>query len=109
MAGGQFQHVLYHPGQLNLFERSIKVLGDEIGHILFQFNGIGFVVEHFLLENTKARRVELLPFHRLGLAKYEGLGMSYAMAEVDNMSKADCSSFAEIGRQLGLAVQVGAG
>jgi pyruvate formate lyase activating enzyme len=62
----------------------------------------------FLLENTKARRVELLPFHRLGLAKYEGLGMSYAMAQVDNLSKADCSSFAEIGRQLGLAVQVGA-
>lgn len=62
----------------------------------------------FLLENTKARRVELLPFHRLGLAKYEGLGMSYAMAEVDNMSKEDCSSFAETGRELGLAVRVGA-
>jgi pyruvate formate lyase activating enzyme len=62
----------------------------------------------FLLENTKARRVELLPFHRLGLAKYEGLGMSYAMAEVDNMSKEDCFPFAEIGRELGLAVRVGA-
>jgi hypothetical protein len=35
--------------------------------------------------------------------------MSYAMAGVDNLSKEDCSSFAEIGRELGLAVQVGAG
>jgi pyruvate formate lyase activating enzyme len=63
----------------------------------------------FLAENTKVRRVELLPFHRLGLAKYEGLGMSYAMAEVDNLSKEDCSSFAEIGRGLGLRVRAGAG
>jgi len=63
----------------------------------------------FLAENTKVRRVELLPFHRLGLAKYEGLGMSYAMAEVDNLSKEDCSSFAEIGTRLGLRVRVGAG
>ena len=63
----------------------------------------------FLLEKTKVRRVELLPFHRLGLAKYEGLGMDYAMAEVDNMSKEDCVPFAEIGRKLGLSVRVGAG
>jgi pyruvate formate lyase activating enzyme len=63
----------------------------------------------FLLENTKVRRVELLPFHRLGLAKYEGLGMDYAMGRIDNMSKEDCSPFAEIGRKLGLSVQVGAG
>ena len=63
----------------------------------------------FLLENTKIRRVELLPFHRLGLAKYEGLGMDYAMAEVDNMSKEHCAPFAEIGRKLGLEVRVGAG
>jgi pyruvate formate lyase activating enzyme len=63
----------------------------------------------FLIEKTKARRVELLPFHRLGLTKYEGLGMSYAMADVDNLSKEDCVPFAEIGRGLGLRVRVGAG
>ena len=63
----------------------------------------------FLHENTQVRRVELLPFHRLGLAKYEGLGMDYAMAEIDNMSKEDCAPFAEIGRTLGLEVRVGAG
>lgn len=62
----------------------------------------------FLLENTKVRRVELLPFHRLGLTKYEGLGMDYAMAGVENMGKEDCSPFAEIGSKLGLSVQVGA-
>jgi pyruvate formate lyase activating enzyme len=63
----------------------------------------------YLLEETKIRRVELLPFHRLGLAKYEGLGLDYAMGGVDNMSKDECSPFAEIGRRLGFTVLVGAG
>jgi pyruvate formate lyase activating enzyme len=62
----------------------------------------------FLARNTRVKGVELLPFHRLGLAKYEGLGLAYAMAEVDNLGKEDCRPFAEIGRALGLAVQVGA-
>jgi pyruvate formate lyase activating enzyme len=62
-----------------------------------------------LLAHTTVRRVELLPFHRLGLAKYEGLGLEYAMAEVDNLSKEDCLPFAEIGRRLGLSIRVGAG
>ena len=63
----------------------------------------------FLFEKTRVRRVELLAFHRLGLAKYEGLGMDYAMGGVDNMSKEDCAPFAEIGKNLGLAARVGAG
>jgi pyruvate formate lyase activating enzyme len=63
----------------------------------------------FLVEKTRARRVELLPFHRLGLAKYEGLGRKYAMAGVDNLSRENCVPFAEIGRRLGLSVRVGAG
>jgi pyruvate formate lyase activating enzyme len=62
----------------------------------------------FLAGSTRVRRVELLPFHRLGLGKYEGLGLSYAMAEVGNMSREQCAPFAELGRSLGLFVQVGA-
>ncbi len=62
----------------------------------------------FIAGRTRVRRVELLPFHRLGLGKYEGLGLPYAMAEVDTMSKEQCVPFAEIGRSLGLLVQVGA-
>jgi pyruvate formate lyase activating enzyme len=63
----------------------------------------------FLLDDTKVHRVELLPFHRLGLAKYGGLGVDYAMGKVGNMSRDDCAPFAEIGRKLGLSVRVGAG
>jgi len=62
----------------------------------------------FLAERTRARNVELLPFHRLGLGKYAGLGWPYAMAEVGNMSKEQCAPLASLGRSLGLRVQVGA-
>lgn len=62
----------------------------------------------FLARETKVRRVQLLPYHRLGSAKYEGLGLPYPMGEAGNLSKQDCEPFAEIGRALGLAVQVGA-
>lgn len=62
----------------------------------------------FLKDKTSVRRVELLPFHRLGAGKYEGLGRDYAMAKVDNLPRESCEPLAEIGRRLGLHVQVGA-
>ncbi len=63
----------------------------------------------FLAGQTAVRNVELLPFHRLGMTKYEGLGMRYAMENVVNVRKSDCEPFAEIGRGMGLTVRVGAG
>ncbi len=63
----------------------------------------------FLAGETAVRNVELLPFHRLGLVKYEGLGMRYAMENVENVQKSDCEPIAEIGRGMGLIVHVGAG
>ena len=62
----------------------------------------------YLVEQTRVRTVELLPFHRLGGGKYAGLGMEYAFAKVANLSKEDCLPFADAGRRLGLAVSVGA-
>ncbi len=63
----------------------------------------------FLAAETAVRTVELLPFHRFGVTKYEGLGLPYAMKDVENMSKAECEPFAEAGRAMGLTVTVGAG
>lgn len=63
----------------------------------------------FIRNETAAREVELLPFHRLGHSKYEGLGLDYAMAKVGNLGKSDCEVFASSGRQLGLKVRSGGG
>jgi len=62
----------------------------------------------FLVEHSAARDVELLPFHRLGLGKYEGLGMDYAMKDTPNMDRQACEEFARIGRGMGLSVRIGA-
>jgi pyruvate formate lyase activating enzyme len=62
---------------------------------------------HFLIEATAVREVELLAFHRLGLGKYEGLGMDYAMKDVENLEDSDCEELAPIGRELGLIVHTG--
>jgi pyruvate formate lyase activating enzyme len=63
----------------------------------------------FLAEETKVRKVELLPFHRLGTNKYEGLGIRYEMGTTPNMGRDECEPFAAIGRGLGLSVHVGPG
>lgn len=61
----------------------------------------------FLREETSVREVELLAFHRLGLGKYEGLGMEYAMKDVKNLEDSDCEKLAPIGRELGLIIHTG--
>lgn len=63
----------------------------------------------FLSRETEVRKVQLLPFHRLGLNKYQGLGLEYAMKDVPNLGPDDCEPFAILGRERGLDVQVGAG
>ena len=65
-------------------------------------------IYHFLLESTRVKTVELLPFHRLGAAKYSGLGRVYKMGTAKNLHKEDCRPFAEEASRLGLNVRIGA-
>ncbi len=62
----------------------------------------------FLKNSTTLKRVELLPFNRLGLAKYSGLGFSYAYAHTKNMANEDVEHFARMGKEYGLSVHAGA-
>ncbi len=68
---------------------------------------LGRMFNH-LVNETGVRQVELLPYHRLGMGKYHGLGWEYEMGDIDNLSREDCEAYAEIGRRLGLEVRVGA-
>ncbi len=61
----------------------------------------------YLRDETSVQEVELLPFHRLGQPKYEGLGLNYSMADTANLGVSDCEVYAESGRALGLTVRVG--
>jgi pyruvate formate lyase activating enzyme len=51
--------------------------------------------------------VELLPFHRLGMSKYRGLGRAYGMEEVLPLRNEDLGELARLGEHMGLAVHVG--
>ncbi len=62
----------------------------------------------YLREETPLRKVELLPYHRLGMGKYHGLGRPYEMDDARNLSKEECEPLAEVGRSLGIEVKVGA-
>lgn len=58
----------------------------------------------FLAEETSVGMVQLLPFHRLGTAKYEGLGLDYTMSSTENLLPRDCEPYERIARSLGLTV-----
>lgn len=53
------------------------------------------------LKRTEARRVCLLPFHRLGSGKYRALGMEYPYASQEPLPKADLQNAAEYLRAQG--------
>ncbi|MBQ7378067.1 MAG: radical SAM protein [Clostridia bacterium] len=44
-------------------------------------------------------QVDLLPFHRMGLGKYEAMGMQYAFGDVQPLSKSEIDKIADIYRQ----------
>lgn len=54
------------------------------------------------------REVELLPYHRLGLGKYRGLGRPYKMASIESLELSDLDVFVQSGQEMGLNVRAGA-
>ena len=64
---------------------------------------------HFLkYELERVEAIELLPFHRLGIGKYKGLGRYYKMENVHSLKKQDLTPLETLGREMGLPVRVGA-
>lgn len=53
-------------------------------------------------------RVEVLPYHRLGIGKYRGLGRRYKLDAVTPVRKDELGYLAELGRECGVTVQIGA-
>jgi len=103
---------------LDLITENIKKASTDFSNLIIRipiipgFNDSSSVLDRmfeFLARETRVSKVQLLPFHRLGLNKYEGLGLKYAMREVKNLGKEDCEPFAVYGRSCGLDVSVGAG
>ncbi len=54
------------------------------------------------------RRVEFMPYHRLGLAKYEALGRTCSVAGLEQVDKASLDHLREAGREEGVEVEIDA-
>ncbi len=69
------------------------------------------ISEIFSFINTlgeSCKRVELLPYHRLGREKYACLGREYRMGETQQLDKEALAGYIELGEKMGLSVFIGA-
>ena len=51
--------------------------------------------------------IEIMPYHRLGLAKYEGLGQKCGLEAVHSVSKRDLCNLVDLGKETGVEVRIG--
>jgi len=54
-----------------------------------------------------AKRLHLLPYHRLGEAKYEGLGEDYSLKGIEPMNSEQMERLLKSARMSGLECQIG--
>jgi pyruvate formate lyase activating enzyme len=54
------------------------------------------------------RRVEILPYHRLGLTKYAALGRTCAVADLAPVDKGSLGGLRDLGRRHGIEVEIDA-
>lgn len=93
----------------NKFKEFLKALNDSsskvwIRHVVVP--GITDSKEHilklgdFIKENIKnVEKIELLPYHTLGIQKYKKLGIKYVLEDVDAMDKDICNKFQDLIRE----------
>jgi pyruvate formate lyase activating enzyme len=53
------------------------------------------------------QRVELLPYHRLGTHRYQQLGMTYGLAEIEEPSMEGMERLKEIAISVGIEARIG--
>lgn len=61
---------------------------------------------HFTRTLPGVRRIDLLPYHRLGESKYSMLGLDYALREVKPMARQNLESLAQGADKRGLEVRI---
>jgi len=61
----------------------------------------------FTVSLETVREIHFLPFHNLGSAKYEMLGMNYPFSGVKNLEPADLAEYVAYAGQLGLIAKIG--
>lgn len=60
----------------------------------------------YLKQFDKIKRIEIMPYHRLGAAKYEGLGLEYQLKDVLPVEKKELKHLVELGKKIGVKVRI---
>jgi len=81
--------VPYVPGQ-NDAEHTLRAICDLAGRL------------------PSIERIEVMPYHRLGSAKYEGLGRPYALQGLEPVDARDLAGLRDLGRTCGVDVRIDA-
>lgn len=65
-------------------------------------------VYRYIAAMSKKRQIEVLPFHRFGATKYEGLGMDYEFKDQAPIKKDTLNYLVELGSKCGVDVRIDA-
>jgi pyruvate formate lyase activating enzyme len=65
-------------------------------------------IYHWASKLKNLKWIEILPYHRLGMTKYLGLGRVYSMADLIPVSKQSLTYLIGLGAQFGVEVRIGA-
>ncbi len=60
----------------------------------------------YLKQFDKVKRIEIMPYHRLGASKYEGLGIEYELKDKSPVEKKDLKHLVELGEEIGVKVRI---
>ena len=62
----------------------------------------------FISSLNNIKRVEIMPYHRLGKSKYEGLGYNYKLKNLKAVDKKDIDYLKELGIEFGIDIYIDA-
>ena len=60
----------------------------------------------WLADRRGIRQVEIMPYHRLGTAKYEGIGRPYKLRGLEPVQPHELTRYTELGKDYGLLVRI---
>jgi len=60
----------------------------------------------YMSKKESVKRIEVMPYHRLGIMKYTGLGRSYELSEISAVKKQDLEYLIKVGKSYNVTVQI---
>lgn len=61
----------------------------------------------FVSRLTNISWIEIMPYHRLGLTKYRGLGRKYDLEAIPSLARRNLSYLVDLGKEAGVEVRIG--